>query len=68
MAGSAGIRNLVFSRHHRGDEVKSMRVNKGAGRAFRFDRRHMAGDALAARTTILVMRMLLDSSCARTIR
>ena len=68
MARSARIRNLVLVRHHGGDELESMRVNKGAGRAFRFDCRHVAGDTLAARTSILVVRVLFDSGCPWTIR
>jgi len=67
MARRARIGNLVLIRHHGGDELESMRVNKGVGRAFSFDCWHVAGDALAARATILVVRMLLDSGCARTI-
>ena len=68
MARSARIRNLVLVRHNGSDELESMRVNQGSGRAFSFDCRHVAGDTLAARTAILVMRMLFDRSCARTVR
>ena len=68
MARSARVRNLVLLRHHGSDELESMCVNKGAGRAFGFDCRHMAGDALAARAAILVVRMLFDRGCPWTIR
>lgn len=37
MARSAGVRNLVPVRHYGSYELESMRVNKGAGRAFGFN-------------------------------
>ena len=68
MARSARVRNLILLRHHGSNELESMRVNQGAGRAFGFDCRHVAGDALAARTAILVVRMLFDRGRPWTIR
>ncbi len=60
VARSAWIWNLVPVRHRGSDEPEGVRVNKGARRAFGFDHRHVAGDALAARTAIFVMRVLFE--------
>ena len=68
MTRSAGVRNLVLVRHHRSDELEGMRVNEGARRTLGLDCRHMAGDALAAWTAILVVRVLFDRGCPWTIR
>ena len=68
MARSAGVGNLILVGHHGSDKPESMCVNKSTWRAFGFDCRHMAGDALAAGTAILVVRVLFDRGWSRTIR
>jgi len=68
MTRSARVRNLVLVRHHRSDELEGMRVNEGVRRTLGLDCRHVAGDALAARAAILVVRVLFDRRRARTVR
>ena len=65
---STRIRNLVLVRHPGSDEPERMRVNKGAGRSFSFDCRHVTRDALATRSAILVVRVLFDRGCAGAVR
>ena len=67
VAGVTGVGHLQrFSPGGR-DEAKRMAAHIHAGDCL-FDLRHMAGDALAARTAILVVRVFFDSCCARTVR
>src|SRR5579864_8581178 len=61
MARRARIRNLVFVRHRRGDESESI------WRAFRFNSRHVGGDALTAGVGFLVVSVLLNRSGSRAI-
>ena len=56
VAGRAGIRDLVFVRHRRGDERERVRAHEGAGNRD-FDFRHVAGNAFAARGAFLVVRV-----------
>ena len=67
MAHVAGIRDLVFIGHRRRYESKRMRAYFHI-RNRRFDLRHMASDATAARRSLLVMGMFLDRAGARAIQ
>ena len=68
MARSAWIGNLVFVRHRGRDEPKSVSVNHRIGRAFHFNRWHVASNALVARAALLVVRVFLDSRCPWAVR
>ena len=68
MAGSAWIGNFVFVGHRGGDKSKSMNVNLRISRALRFNRGHVASDALTSRAPLLVVRVFLDSRCPWTVR
>lgn len=55
MAGVARIRNPVLLGQGRPDEAEGVSVNKGAGNAFRFDRRHVARHAVTTQSAGLVV-------------
>ena len=67
VARSTSIRHLVFLRHCRRDELESVRAHEGAGDAFCFDLRHVAGYALTTWAAVLVMGMLLHSRYVWTV-
>ena len=67
MTRSAWIGNFVLLGHCRGDEPESVRVNHRIGRAFRFNRGHVAVDALTACASSPVVRMFLDGRCSWTV-
>src|ERR1700722_11844165 len=68
VASGARIRNAVFFGHCWGDESEGVRVNHGVGWPFRFNRGHVAGDALASRVTFFVMDVFFKSSRAGAVR
>lgn len=68
MALGTRVRDFVFVGHRRCNEAKSVRVHKCVRRPFGFDLRHVAGNALASRRILFVMRVFLESSCARSVR
>ena len=67
MTRSAWIGNFVLLGHCRGDEPESVRVNHRIRRAFRFNRGHVAVDALTACASPPVVRMFLDGRCSWTV-
>ena len=60
MTRSAWIGNLVLVRHRRRDELKSVSVNKSCRWTFRFNRWHVARDAVVAGAAGRVMGVLLN--------
>lgn len=68
MARRARIGNLVFVSHHWRDEAESVSMNHRICRAFRFNRRHVASDALTTYAAFLVVRVFLDSRCSWAVR
>ena len=67
MARGAWIGDFVFVRHSWRDESERMGVNIRARDTFRFDLRHVAGDALTSRTAIFVVRMPFERGHARAV-
>ena len=68
MTRNAWIGNFVFLGHCGRDEPESVSVNHRIRRAFRFNRGHVASDALTACASFLVVRVFLDGRCSWTIR
>lgn len=68
MARGAWIGNFILLGHCGRDEPESVSVNHRICRAFRFNRGHMASDALTACASLLVVRVFLDSRCSWTVR
>ena len=62
------IRNSVLFRQVRGDEAEGVSMNKSAGNAFRLDRRHVAGNTVAASAAVFVVRVFFEGGRARPIR
>jgi hypothetical protein len=60
MARGAWVRNVVLIGHGGRDEPERVSVNHRVCRAFRFNRGHVASDALAACASFLVVRVFLD--------
>ena len=60
MAGGAGIRHLVFDGHRWSDELEGVRTHKRSGDTLGRNLRHVAGDTLAARTSVFTMSMLFQ--------
>jgi hypothetical protein len=57
MARSARVRDFVIIGHAWRDEIQRMRSHKCTGNPFRFDFRHVAGNALASGGALLVVRV-----------
>ena len=68
MARGAWIGHFVFFRHGWRDESKRMSMDIRARNAFRFDLRHMAGDALTPWTTVFMVGVRFKTRCTRPIR
>ena len=68
VAGSAGIGDPVAVRHGWRDESKRMRVHEAVGNALRFDRWHVAGNALTSSASGLVVRVFFQRGSARPVR
>ncbi len=68
MARGAWVRHIVLVGHCWSNELKRMGAHERTGNTFALDLRHMAGDALAARTAILVVGVLFESCRVWTIR
>ena len=64
MTGRAWIGNVELVRHRGRDETESMRMNHRICRTFRFNRRHVASDALTPRTAVFVVRVFFQ--CGRS--
>lgn len=67
MALRTRIRNLVALGQSGRDETEGVRMHECTGYAFGLDLRHVASDALAAGTSVLVMCMLGERRCTRSI-
>ena len=68
MAGSAGIRDLVFVRHLGSNEAESVCMDECIRRAFGLDLWHVTSNALASWRALLVMRVLFERCSARPVR
>jgi len=67
MTRRARTGDLVLVGHGRRDEAESVGMHKRSRNAFRFDGWHVAGNAIAAGASILVMCVLLERGRTRTI-
>ena len=68
MTRRAGTRNPILVCRRRRDEPEGMRVHKSTWHPFAFDRRHMAGNALASSAAIFVMRVFRERGRVRPVR
>src|SRR5665213_1909030 len=62
VARSAGVGNFVFVGHGGRNEPEGVSVNHRICRAFRFNRGHVASDALTTCAPFLVVRVFLDGA------
>ena len=68
VAEVARVRDFEGIGFVRRDEPERVSVNHGICRAFRFNRGHVASDALTACASFLVVRVFLDGRCSWTVR
>ena len=68
VAGSARAWDPILFGGRRRNEPERMRMNERARNAFAFDRRHVAGHALASGAAIFVVRVFCQSGRVRAIR
>ena len=68
VTGSTWVGDLVLVRHLRRDESEGMCVHVSSGNTFRFDCRHVTGDALASRTALFMVSVLFNRRRARSVR
>lgn len=67
MTVCARVRNFIFCCHARRDEAKRVTADIDVGDGL-LDFRHVTVDAIAARRSSLVVRMLLDAGRVRPVR